>query len=54
MPVPYRWVIVFLGGLMGCVAIGAMFSLAVFLDPMSLGFGNAATNRAAHESRTCF
>jgi MFS family permease len=32
---PYRWVIVGLGGLMGCVAIGAMFSLAVFLTPMS-------------------
>lgn len=39
MPVPYRWVIVFLGGLMGCVAIGAMFSLAVFLDPMSAETG---------------
>jgi MFS family permease len=32
---PYRWVIVALGGLMGCVAVGAMFSLAVFADPMS-------------------
>ena len=32
---PYRWTIVALGGLMGCVAIGAMFSLAVFLAPMS-------------------
>jgi MFS family permease len=32
---PYRWVIVALGGLMGCVAMGAMFSLAVFLTPMS-------------------
>jgi MFS family permease len=32
---PYRWVVVALGGLMGCVAIGAMFSLAVFLTPMS-------------------
>src|SRR3954463_4385634 len=32
---PYRWVIVALGGLMGCVAVGAMFSLAVFLAPMS-------------------
>src|SRR6186713_3138041 len=32
---PYRWIIVALGGLMGCVAIGAMFSLAVFLAPMS-------------------
>ena len=31
----YRWAIVALGGLMGCVAIGAMFSLAVFLAPMS-------------------
>ena len=31
----YRWVIVALGGLMGCVAIGSMFSLAVFLAPMS-------------------
>jgi MFS family permease len=36
---PYRWVIVFLGGMMGCVAIGAMFSLAVFLDPMSAETG---------------
>jgi MFS family permease len=32
---PYRWVIVGLGGLIGCVAMGAMFSLAVFLAPMS-------------------
>jgi len=32
---PYRWVVVALGGLMGCVALGAMFSLAVFLAPMS-------------------
>ncbi len=39
MSVPYRWVIVFLGGLMGCVAIGAMFSLAVFLEPMSAETG---------------
>ena len=36
---PYRWVIVFLGGLMGCVALGAMFSLAVFLAPMSESSG---------------
>ena len=39
MNVPYRWVMVFLGGLMGCVAIGAMFSLAVFLEPMSAETG---------------
>jgi len=32
---PYRWIIVALGALMGCVALGAMFSLAVFLAPMS-------------------
>jgi MFS family permease len=34
-----RWVIVFAGALMGCVAIGTMFSLAVFLDPMSADTG---------------
>jgi len=32
---PYRWVIVAIGAVMTCVAIGAMFSLAVFLQPMS-------------------
>ncbi len=31
----YRWVIVAVGALMTCVAIGAMFSLAVFLAPMA-------------------
>jgi MFS family permease len=31
----YRWVIVAAGALMTCVALGAMFSLAVFLEPMS-------------------
>ena len=35
----YRWVIVGAGALMGCVAIGAMFSLAVFLQPMSAETG---------------
>jgi MFS family permease len=35
----YRWVIVGAGALMTCVAIGAMFSLAVFLEPMSTGTG---------------
>ena len=39
MPASYRWVIVGLGGLMGCVAIGAMFSLAVFLGPISTATG---------------
>ena len=32
---PYRWVIVAIGALMGCVSIGALFSLAVFQTPMS-------------------
>jgi MFS family permease len=35
----YRWVIVFAGALITCVAMGAMFSLAVFLDPMSNATG---------------
>jgi sugar phosphate permease len=30
----YRWVIVAAGGFMGCVAIGSIFSLPVFLQPM--------------------
>lgn len=39
----YRWVIVAAGALMGCVAIGAMFSLAVFLDPMAKATGWSRT-----------
>ena len=35
----YRWVIVAAGALMTGVAMGAMFSLAVFLDPMSAATG---------------
>src|SRR5262245_37749251 len=35
----YRWVIVGAGALMTCVALGAMFSLAVFLEPMSTQTG---------------
>jgi MFS family permease len=35
----YRWVIVAVGALMSCVAIGAMFSLAVFLEPMTVETG---------------
>src|SRR5437763_7727274 len=30
----YRWVIVAAGGLLGCVAIGSMFSLPVLLQPI--------------------
>lgn len=39
----YRWVIVAAGGLLGCVAIGAMFSLPVFLLPMSRETGWSVT-----------
>ncbi|HEX5092278.1 MAG TPA: MFS transporter [Burkholderiales bacterium] len=35
----YGWVMVALGALMTCVAVGAMFSLAVFLQPMSADTG---------------
>lgn len=36
---PYRWVMVGLGALMTCVAMGAMFSLAIFLQPISEATG---------------
>jgi len=39
----YRWVIVAAGGLLGCVAIGAMFSLPVLLVPISGETGWSAT-----------
>ena len=35
----YRWVIVFAGALMGCVAVGTMFSLAIFLEPVAKATG---------------
>jgi MFS family permease len=35
----YRWVIVAAGGLLSCVAIGGMFSLPVFLQPVSPATG---------------
>src|SRR6266480_7464134 len=35
----YRWVIVAAGALMTCVGVGAMFSLAVYLQPMSVDTG---------------
>jgi len=43
MRVSYGWVIVGVGALMTCVAIGAMFSLAVFLEPMSRATGWSRT-----------
>jgi MFS family permease len=39
----YRWVIVAAGGLLGCVAIGAMFALPVFLLPISRDTGWSVT-----------
>ncbi|HEV2899255.1 MAG TPA: MFS transporter [Pseudaminobacter sp.] len=43
MSLSYRWVIVAAGGLLGCVAIGAMFSLPVFLLPISRDTGWSVT-----------
>lgn len=39
----YRWVIVAAGGLLGCVAIGSMFALPVFLLPISRDTGWSVT-----------
>src|SRR5260370_8008660 len=39
MKFSYRWVVVGAGALITCVAIGAMFSLAVFLQPMATATG---------------
>jgi MFS family permease len=39
----YRWVIVAAGGLLGCVAIGAMFSLPVFLGSITRDTGWSVT-----------
>src|SRR5260221_3015061 len=43
MKIYYGWVVVAAGGLMGCVAIGTTFSLAVFLQPMSEATGWSRT-----------
>jgi MFS family permease len=39
----YRWLIVATGGVLGCVAMGAMFSLPVFLRPISRDTGWSIT-----------
>jgi hypothetical protein len=47
-PAPQNWPLVAAGALMTCVAIGVVFSLAVFLDPMSTDTGwsrQAASSR---------
>ena len=43
MKLYYGWIVVAAGALMGCVAIGAVFSLAVFLQPMSDATGWSRT-----------
>lgn len=39
----YRWVIVAAGGLLGCVSIGSMFTLPVFILPISKETGWSVT-----------
>src|SRR6201995_3129774 len=39
----YRWVIVAAGGLLGCVAIGGLFTLPVFLQPIARDTGWSVT-----------
>src|SRR5258708_12133844 len=43
----YRWVIVAAGGLLGCVAIGGMFSLPVFLQPIARDTGWSVTGMSS-------
>ena len=43
----YRWVIVAAGGLLGCVAMGALFSLPVLLTPMTEATGWSRTGISA-------
>jgi len=43
MKLHYGWVVVAAGALMGCVAVGALFSLAVFLQPMTEATGWSRT-----------
>ena len=47
MRMHYRWIIVAAGGLLGCVAIGGVFSLPVFLRPISQDTGWSATGISA-------
>ena len=44
---PYRWVIVAAGAVMGCIALGAMFSLPVLLRPITAGTGWSTTGVSA-------
>jgi MFS family permease len=42
-PISYRWIIVAAGAVIGCVAAGSMFSLPVFLRPISADTGWSTT-----------
>ena len=44
MKLQYGWVVVAAGALLGCVAMGSTFSLAVFLQPMSEATGWSESN----------
>jgi MFS family permease len=46
-PSRYRWVVVAAGGLLGCIAFGAMFSLPVFLRPIAQDTGWSITGVSA-------
>jgi MFS family permease len=43
MTLSYRWLLVAIGALMTCVAVGAMFSLAIFLEPIATQTGWSRT-----------
>ena len=43
----YRWVIVAAGAVMGCIALGAMFSLPVMLRPITASMGWSTTGVSA-------
>jgi MFS family permease len=43
----YRWIIVAAGGVLGCVAIGGLFSLPVFLRPIAQDTGWSTTGISA-------
>jgi MFS family permease len=43
----YRWIIVAVGGLLGCIAVGTLFSLPVLLFPMSQDTGWSRTGISA-------
>lgn len=43
----YRWVIVAAGAVMGCIALGAMFSLPVLLRPITTSTGWSTTGVSA-------